>query len=230
MSNELILAVDDEAAILELERYNLEKEGFRVCTAACGADALRLAGELDPDLILLDLMLPDMSGLDVCRALRERTDTAPIPVVMVTARTEDSDVVLGLELGAEDYITKPFSPRVLVARVRTIIRRRNRKAIEPGGEAVRVHGITIDPERHEVFSDGEKLQFSVTEFQILEFLARSPGRVYSRNQIINAVKGGSYPVTERSIDVQVLSIRKKLLDKADIVETVRGIGYRLRDE
>jgi len=230
MSNELILAVDDEAAILELERYNLEKEGFRVCTAARGADALRLAGELEPDLILLDLMLPDISGLDVCRSLREKAETAPIPVVMVTARTEDSDVVLWLELGAEDYITKPFSPRVLVARVRTILRRRNRKTVEPGGESVQVHGIRIDPQRHEVFSDNKELQFSVTEFQILEFLARSPGRVYSRNQIINAVKGGSYPVTERSIDVQVLSIRKKLLDKADIVETVRGIGYRLRDE
>ncbi len=230
MSNERILAVDDEPAILELERYNLEKEGFTVLTAKDGEEALRLAAAEQPELILLDLMLPRLSGLDVCRKLRENPLTSGIPVIMVTARTEDSDVVLGLELGAEDYVTKPFSPRVLVARVRTILRRKNRKAPVPEGKSTAIHGITIDPERHEIFSEGIPLLLSVTEFQILEYLAQNPGRVFSRNQIINAVKGGSYPVTERSIDVQILSIRKKLADKAELIETIRGIGYRMRDE
>ena len=148
---------------------------------------------------------------------------------MVTAKTEDTDVVLGLELGADDYVTKPFSPKVVLARVRTVLRRRNRKPVETEGERVELHGIVIDPVRHEISSDGESLALSVTEFQILEHLARNPGRVFSRTQIISAVKGSSYPVTERSIDVQILSIRKKLGNKAELVETVRGIGYRMKD-
>ncbi len=230
MSNEKILAVDDEQPILELLRYNLEKDGFRVMTAGNGEDALRIAKAEGPDLVLLDLMLPGMGGLDVCRRLKENPSTADIPVIMVTAKTEDSDVVLGLELGAEDYVTKPFSPKVVLARVRTVLRRRNRKPVEPEGERVTIHGISIDPIRHEVSSDGQSLALSVTEFQILEHLARNPGRVFSRSQIISAVKGSSYPVTERSIDVQILSIRKKLEVKAELVETVRGIGYRMRDE
>jgi two-component system phosphate regulon response regulator PhoB len=229
MSTELILAVDDEPPILELLRYNLEKDGYRVITAGNGDDALRLAQKDPPDLILLDLMMGGMSGLDVCRKLKADQATAGIPVIMVTARSEDSDIVVGLELGAEDYITKPFSPKVMLARVHAALRR-NRRSPEPGNEAlVSIHGIDIDPERHEVSSDGESVPFSVTEFQILEFLARNPGRVFSRTRIISAVKGSSYPVTERSIDVQILGIRKKLGAKADLIETVRGIGYRMRD-
>lgn len=229
MSNEKILAIDDEQPILELLRYNLEKDGFRVMTAGSGEDAMRIAKNEVPDLILLDLMLPGMSGLDVCRRLKENHSTADIPIIMVTAKTEDSDIVLGLELGADDYVTKPFSPKVVLARVRTVLRRRNRKPVEPEGEKVEHHGVSIDPIRHEVTSNGEPLVLSVTEFQILEYLARNPGRVFSRTQIISAVKGSSYPVTERSIDVQILSIRKKLGARADIIETVRGIGYRMKD-
>ncbi len=229
MSNEKILAVDDEQPILELLRYNLEKDGFRVMTAGNGEDAVRVARNETPDLILLDLMLPGMSGLDVCRKLKENHSTADIPVIMVTAKTEDSDVVLGLELGADDYVTKPFSPKVVLARVRTVLRRRNRKPVDTEGDRVELHGVSIDPVRHEITSDGEPLVLSVTEFQILEYLARNPGRVFSRTQIISSVKGSSYPVTERSIDVQILSIRKKLGPKADIIETVRGIGYRMKD-
>ncbi len=229
MSNEKILTVDDEQPIQELLRYNLEKEGFRVIAAGNGEDAVRLARNESPELILLDLMLPGMSGLDVCRKLKENAATADIPVIMVTAKTEDSDVVLGLELGADDYVTKPFSPKVVLARVRTVLRRRNRKPVETEGERVEIHGIAIDPVRHEISSDGGSLALSVTEFQILEHLARNPGRVFSRTQIISAVKGSSYPVTERSIDVQILSIRKKLGNKAELVETVRGIGYRMKD-
>jgi two-component system phosphate regulon response regulator PhoB len=229
MSNERILAIDDETPILELLKYNLEKDGFRVTTCTSGEDGLKAAKKDPPDLILLDQMLPGMSGLDVCRALKEKPATADIPVIMVTAKTEDSDVVLGLELGADDYVTKPFSPKVIVARVRTVLRRKNRKPVEPEGERTVIHGIVIDPVRHEVFSDSVPLMLSVTEFQILEFLAQNPGRVFSRTQIISSVKGSSYPVTERSIDVQILSIRKKLGDKADSIETVRGIGYRMKD-
>jgi two-component system phosphate regulon response regulator PhoB len=229
MSNERILAVDDEQPILELLKYNLEKDGFRVTTCTNGEDALKLARNDPPDLMLLDLMLPGMSGLDVCRKLRETPATADLPVIMVTAKIEDSDIVLGLELGADDYVTKPFSPKVVLARVRTVLRRRNRKPVEPEGDRTAIHGIVIDPVRHEVFSDAKPLALSVTEFQILEFLAQNPGRVFSRTQIISSVKGSSYPVTERSIDVQILSIRKKLGDKADVIETVRGIGYRMKD-
>ena len=229
MSNERILAVDDEMPILELLRYNLEKDGYRVSTAPSGEEALRLVKAEQIDLILLDLMLPGISGLDVCRKLKESKATEKIPVIMITAKTEDTDVVLGLELGADDYITKPFSPKVLMARVRTVLRRKHRKPVELAGERTAVHGIEIDPVRHEIFSDSVPLALSVTEFQILEFLAQNPGRVYSRSQIISSVKGSSYPVTERSIDVQILSIRKKLGAKAEIIETVRGIGYRMKD-
>lgn len=229
MSTELILAVDDEPPILELLRYNLEKDGYRVITAGNGDDALRAAQKDPPDLILLDLMMGGMSGLDVCRKLKADPATAGIPVIMVTARSEDSDIVVGLELGAEDYITKPFSPKVMLARVHAALRRKRRRPEPEADDRVRIHGIDIDPERHEVSSDGESVPFSVTEFQILEFLARNPGRVFSRTRIISAVKGSSYPVTERSIDVQILGIRKKLGEKADLIETVRGIGYRMRD-
>jgi len=234
MSNERILAVDDEIAILELQKYNLEKDGFRVTACASGEDAIKSAKANPPDLVLLDLMLPGMSGLDVCRNLRADPATARIPIIMVTAKTEDADVVVGLELGADDYVTKPFSPKVLVARVRAALRRKANEGESSARGAgatgpTSIHGISIDPERHEAFSDSDPIALSVTEFQILEFLARNPGRVFSRAQIISAVKGSSYPVTERSIDVQILSIRKKLGAKADVVETVRGIGYRMRD-
>lgn len=229
MSNERILVVDDEEPIRELLRYNLEKDGFRVACCGSGEEAIKLVRNDPPELILLDLMLPGTGGLDVCRTLKGNPATADIPIIMITAKTEDTDVVLGLELGAEDYVTKPFSTKVLLARVRTALRRKNRKAVVPEGDRIALHGIVIDPERHEAFSDSRELSLSVTEFEILSHLLKNPGRVLSRTQIISAVKGDSYPVTERSIDVQILSIRKKLLEKADVIETVRGIGYRMRD-
>jgi len=230
MGNERVLACDDEEAIRELVSYNLAKEGFAVVSVSSGEEAIRAARKDKPDVIILDLMLPGISGLDVCRRLKEDPETARIPIIMLTAKTEDADVVLGLELGADDYVTKPFSPRVLAARVRAALRRRT-AADEPNvGGTVNAQGISLNPDRHEAFLDGATLALSVTEFQILEFLARNPGRVFSRSQIISAVKGSSYPVTERSIDVQILSIRKKLGDRAEVVETVRGIGYRMRDE
>ncbi|CAM4204331.1 response regulator [Treponema peruense] len=228
------LIVDDEEPIRELVRYNIEKEGYASLSAPDGKTALSLAREKIPDLIILDLMLPDMSGLDICRILKNDRLTQNIPIIMVTARTEDSDIVTGLELGADDYITKPFSPKVLVARIKSVLRRKNTATSQEAPEEIRVHGISIYPKKHEVILDGKELDFSATEFSILEFLARHIGQVFSRQQIINAVKGSSYPVTERSIDVQILSIRRKLGDNAQserpVIETLRGVGYRMTEE
>ena len=228
-----ILVVDDELPIIELIQYNLKKEGFDVLTAENGAQALGLARSETPDLIILDLMLPDMGGFDICRILRNDTSTARIPIIMATAKTSDSDIVSGLELGADDYITKPFSPKVLVARVKSVLRR-FQEPQEPGASAARndgivfIHGLQIIPHKFEVSLNGCPIIFSATEFSILYHLARHPGQVFSRIQIINDIKGSSYPVTERSIDVQILSIRKKLAESADspafanMIETVRG--------
>ncbi|AEE15619.1 response regulator transcription factor [Treponema brennaborense] len=238
-----ILVVDDEMPILELVSYNLQKEGFSVVTAENGTKALQIARSEHPDLIILDLMLPDMSGFDICRILRNDKTTAVIPIVMATAKTEDTDVVSGLELGADDYVTKPFSPKVLVARVKNILRRAQEAkpadtAASPFDrlQTVSRHFLVIKPEKFEVTVSGKQVQFSATEFAILLHLAQNPGRVFSRQQIINAIKGDSYPVTERSIDVQILSIRKKLSEAAgndsaqNIIETVRGVGYRMTED
>lgn len=233
-----ILVVDDEQPIIELIRYNLQKEGFTVFAAENGERALELARTEKPNLIILDLMLPDMGGFDVCRILRNDTATAQIPIIMATAKSSDSDVVFGLELGADDYITKPFSPKVLVARVKRVLRRfqeqngQGRASGQREADAVHIHGLQIIPQKFEVSYKGTSITFSATEFSILYHLARHPGQVFSRIQIINDIKGASYPVTERSIDVQILSIRKKLAEAADspavanMIETVRGVGYR----
>ena len=233
-----ILVVDDELPIIELIQYNLKKEGFTVLTAENGAQALELARSEKPDLIILDLMLPDMGGFDICRILRNDSSTARIPIIMATAKTSDSDIVSGLELGADDYITKPFSPKVLVARVKSVLRRFQEQPEQVTATApktdgtVSIHGLQIIPHKFEVTLNGSPIIFSATEFSILHHLARHPGQVFSRIQIINDIKGSSYPVTERSIDVQILSIRKKLAESADspafanMIETVRGVGYR----
>lgn len=233
-----ILVVDDELPIIELIQYNLKKEGFTVLTAENGARALELARSEKPDLIILDLMLPDMGGFDICRILRNDSSTARIPIIMATAKTSDSDIVSGLELGADDYITKPFSPKVLVARVKSVLRRFQEQPEQVTATApktdgtVSIHGLQIIPHKFEATLNGSPIIFSATEFSILHHLARHPGQVFSRIQIINDIKGSSYPVTERSIDVQILSIRKKLAESADspafanMIETVRGVGYR----
>ena len=237
-----ILVVDDEIPIIELIKYNLQKEGFTVLTAENGTQALNLARTEKPDLILLDLMLPDMGGFDICRILRNDTDTAHIPIIMATAKSADTDIVSGLELGADDYITKPFSPKVLVARVKTVLRRsqeqqaRQTSPQSKEDQLISIHGLSIIPHKFETSFKGIPIVFSATEFSILHHLASHPGRVFSRIQIINDIKGSSYPVTERSIDVQILSIRKKLAeaagnpDAANMIETVRGVGYRFVEE
>ncbi len=237
-----ILVVDDEPPILELIRYNLQKEGFAVLTAEKGVQALEIARAEEPDLILLDLMLPDMGGFDICRILRNDETTVHIPIIMITAKSADSDIVSGLELGADDYITKPFSPKVLIARVRSVLRRTKEQREQAGSaprqadDKIAIHGLVIVPHKFEASLNGAAITFSVTEFSILHHLASQPGRVFSRQQIINDIKGASYPVTERSIDVQILSIRKKLAEAAgnpsaaNMIETVRGVGYRFAEE
>ncbi len=223
-----ILAVEDEADILELIRYNLEKEGYHVRTATTGEQALEMARADPPDLLLLDLMLPGMGGLEVCALLRKGPPGADLPVVMLTAKGEEADIVTGLELGADDYITKPFSPRVMIARVRSVLRRGGRRPAPEKGP-IRRAGLVIDGGRREVSVNGDALELTFTEFQMLEFLARRPGWVYTRGQIVEGVRGGDYPVTDRAVDVQIVSLRKKLGPMAAHIETVRGVGYRFKD-
>ncbi|WP_319476156.1 response regulator transcription factor [Marispirochaeta aestuarii] len=231
MEKAKILVVEDEQPIFELIRFNLEKDGFQVHGVFRGNEVIKEVARWMPDLLILDLMLPGANGIDICRHLRMQEATRDLPVLMVTARNEDSDVVLGLEIGADDYLTKPFSPRVLVARVRTLLRRRTGSDTgTAAGGKVTIHDISIDPRRHLVERDGEVVDLSLTEYQILLFLAGNPGWVYSRNQIISNIKGDDYPVTERSVDVQILNIRKKLKESGAFIETVRGIGYRMREE
>ncbi len=226
-----LLIIEDETDIRELISFNLEMSGYEVEKARDGEEGLAMARSSDFDLVILDLMLPGMDGLKVCSQLKRDPETKSVPVIMLTARSEDDDVVEGLELGADDYITKPFSPRILIARVKAALRRT--EAGRAGSEEqnrIALHGLVIDSARHEVLLDGEAIVLSATEFAILRFLAGNPGWVFSRNQIIDSVKGEDYPVTARSVDVQVLGIRKKLGERGSIIETVRGIGYRMKGE
>ena len=228
MAKQKILAVDDEEDILELLRFNLTKEGFAVVCAASGEEGLKTAHSQRPDLILLDLMLPGMDGLEVARRLKKEEATKDIPVIMVTAKGEEADIVTGLEVGAEDYITKPFSRKVLIARVRAMLRR---KAAGPADdqEVVTVHDLKIHPGRREVLVKGKPIELTFTEFGILSFLARRPGWVFTRSQIVDAVKGDEYFVTDRAVDVQIVGLRKKLGSAAKVIETVRGVGYRFKE-
>ena len=184
-----------------------------------------MAMEIIPDLILLDIMLPTINGFEVCSLLKKKPELVDIPIIMLTARTDDEDIIHGLETGADDYITKPFRPKVLMARIRTALKRKS-NSTKPEQEILNINGIKIDHGRHEVKINDKKINLSITEFSILEYLAQNPGFVYSRNQIIDRVKGG-YAVTQRSVDVQILGIRKKLGDHGKFIETVRGIGYRM---
>jgi two-component system phosphate regulon response regulator PhoB len=228
MAVKTILAVDDEEDILELLDYNLSREGYRVLRATSGEKALEFASAEKPDLIILDLMLPGLDGLDVCRRLKSGRNTSEIPIVMLTAKGEEADIVLGLELGAEDYVTKPFSPRVVVARVRAALRRRAKTAMDDEAP-IKIDEIVIHPGRHEVFVSGKPVQLTFTEYEILSFLARRPGWVFTRYQIVEAVRGGDYAVTDRSVDVQIVGLRKKLGRFGSYIETVRGVGYRFKE-
>jgi two-component system phosphate regulon response regulator PhoB len=229
VTREHILVVDDEKDILELLSYNLIKNGYRVTCVASGEAVLERARTDPPDLIVLDLMLPGVDGLDVCRILTRDPKTASVPILMLSARGEDADVVAGLELGAQDYVTKPFSLRVLLARIRALLRRHASTDADADSAVLKRHGLTIDPGRREVYAGATRVELTCTEFAILHLLAKRPGWVFTRNQIISGVRGEEYPVTERAVDVQIVALRRKLGAMGGYVETVRGVGYRFRE-
>lgn len=228
MTKERILVVEDEQDILELVRYNLARENYQVFCASSGEDALKAATSESLDLIILDLMLPGMDGLEVTRRLKNNPRTRNIFIVMLTAKGSEADIVAGLELGADDYITKPFSPRVLLARIKAVIRRS--KAEKPEDTTViQIHNLIIHPGRREVRVDDTPVTLTYTEFQVLSYLVRRPGWVFTRAQIVDAVRGDDYPVTDRSVDVQIVGLRKKLGPAGRYIETVRGVGYRFKE-
>lgn len=228
MAGKKILIVEDEEDVMELIRYNLAKEGFNCDSAHNGQEALKKAQATLPDLLLLDLMLPEVDGLEVCKRLKSSPQTEHIPIVMVTAKSDEADIITGLELGADDYITKPFSPKVLVARVRAVLRRKTTEIPEKS-TVIRIHDIQIDPGRHKVLVKDKAVELTSSEFGLLHFLAARPGWVFTRYQIVDAIHGTDYPVTDRSIDVQVVGLRKKLGPAGKYIETVRGIGYRFQE-
>ncbi len=228
MAKEKILIVEDEEDIRELVNYNLTKEGYRVEVVTSGEDAIKKVKEGIYDLIVLDLMLPGVDGLEVCKILKNDSKTAHIPIVVLTAKGEEPDIVLGLELGADDYITKPFSPRVFIARIRAALRRK-RQGDQEDLSVITIGDLQIHPSRYEVLVKNKPVKLTTTEFGILLCLARRPGWVFSRYQIIDAVKGEEYIVTDRAVDVQIVSLRKKLGPLGHLIETVRGVGYRFKD-
>ncbi|MEM7247149.1 MAG: response regulator transcription factor [Acidobacteriota bacterium] len=228
MTKPQVLVVEDEEDIAELLTYNLERNGFDPTWVASGEEALKALAAQRPDLVLLDLMLPGMDGLEVCRHVRQTEGSRDLPVVMVTARGEESEVVAGLEIGADDYITKPFSPRVLTARLKAVMRRRSNPETAPE-DLIERGELVIHPGRHEATVEGRLLQLTRTEFRILHLLARRPGWVFTRQQIIDAAQGEDVAVTPRSVDVHVVAIRRKLGPEAGLIETVRGVGYRFQD-
>ncbi len=228
MAKKNIFIVEDEEDILELLHYHLTREGYAVTTATNGEEAVNTISRVLPDLILLDLMLPGLDGLEVCRMLKNDSKTLSIPIVMVTAKGEESDIIIGLELGADDYMAKPFSMKVLLARVRAVLRRKKELPVD-ATSILRVHDLVIDPGRHEVLVKGKVIDLTATEFTLLQFLASRPGRVMTRDQIIDAVRGEDYAVTDRAVDVQVVGLRKKLGEQSDCIQTVRGVGYRFKE-
>jgi two-component system phosphate regulon response regulator PhoB len=228
MSRDRILLVEDEEDILELLHYNLTREGFVTTGVESGEEALKAISKEEYGLVLLDLMLPGLDGLEVCRSLKGKPATRNIPIIMVTAKGEEADIVAGLELGADDYITKPFSPRVLIARVKAVLRRRE-APVKDENAALTFDNLTINPGRHEIRVNGKPVVLTLTEFRILHFLARRPGWVFSRYQIIDGVQGEDHIVTDRSVDVQIVGLRKKLGIAGKRIETIRGVGYRFKE-
>ncbi len=229
MGKERILIIEDEEDILALVHYNLVKAGFQVDCATSGEEGFQRARATPPELVLLDLMLPGMDGLEVCRRLRQMDETRSCAIIMLTARGEENDIVKGLELGADDYIPKPFSPQVLQARIKAVLRRRQGTAAVDNDQPIAAHDIVIHPGRNRVTAGGDNVDLTVTEFRILTLLARRPGWVFTRTQIVDAIHGEGYAVTDRAIDVQIVGLRKKLGNSGDCIETVRGVGYRFRE-
>ncbi len=228
MATGRILVVEDEEDILELITYNLAREGYSVDGVASGEAALKTVKATAPELVILDLMLPGVDGLEVCKKMKSDAETEDIAIIMLTAKSEEADIVTGLEMGADDYITKPFSRRVLLARVKAVLRRK--AGLEDNGDSVIIiRDLSINPGRHEVLFDGIAIDLTLTEFRVLHFLSARPGWVFTRSQIVEAVRGDDYPVTERAVDVQIVGLRKKLGEAGKYIETVRGVGYRFAE-
>ncbi len=226
--NETILVVDDEPKIVKLARDYLEKNGFQVKSAGDGVTALAMARRDKPNLIVLDLMLPGMDGLDVCRALRRESD---VPIIMLTARSEESDQLIGLELGADDYITKPFSPRALVARVRAVLRRAQGGVRQPG--VIHAGDLKIDLDGHRTFLGDYPIHLTRNEFKLLAVMAQQPGQIFSRMQLLEHLHGVAYEGYDRSVDSHIKNLRRKIetdLTNPQYIQTVYGVGYRFNDE
>jgi two-component system phosphate regulon response regulator PhoB len=227
MARPRILIIEDERALTEVLTYNLQREGYDTLLAHDGQEGLRKAQTQLPDLILLDLMLPILNGLEVCRELRAGERTRKIPILMLTARAEESDQVVGFSLGADDYVTKPFSVKVLVQRIRALQRRH--EAAADTADVVEHLGVRIDRVRHQAYQDDRELDLTPTEFRLLECLLRQPGRAFARSQLMDAAIGEGAVVLERTIDVHIKTLRRKLGPAGALVETVRGLGYRFRE-
>lgn len=225
-----ILVVEDEPDLQDVLQHNLSRNGYTAIIASSGEEAIKLAHRDRPHLILLDLMLPGMDGLDVCRMCKSDPETSAIPIVFLTAKGEESDVVAGLELGADDYIIKPFSPRVLLARLKVVLRRGAPDEERREETIVRVGELIVDRDRYEARANGTQVELTRTEFQILYHMARRPGRVFTRGQIVRLVQGDQVVVTDRSVDVHIVSLRRKLGPFGRYLQTVRGVGYRLEHE
>jgi two-component system, OmpR family, alkaline phosphatase synthesis response regulator PhoP len=236
MIKQSVLVVEDEEDIRELVSYNLLKEGYQVAGVATGEEALSAIESKPPDVVLLDLMLPGLDGLSVCRKMKENELTRSIPVIMLTAKGEESDIVTGLNLGADDYIAKPFSPKVLLARLRAVLRRKEAEVgmsaqgdDDEDQEVIEIRDLNIHPGRHEVLVCGKPVELTATEFKLLYFLAQRPGWVFTRQQILDGVHGDNYAITDRAVDVQIVGLRRKLGAVGHYVETVRGVGYRFKE-
>ena len=225
MSNETILIVDDEEDIIEFIKYNLEKEHYDVITAENGEKGLEKIKKYSPDLVVLDIMMPGIDGLEVCRRTRATPENASLPIIMLTAKTDETDIVVGLELGADDYISKPFSPKVLLARIKSVLRRKKSNSLNSNG-IINYCNFKINTEGRNVSYKGHIIDLTFSEYEILKLLISHPGRVFSRRQIMKAARDEEYISTERAIDVQILNIRKKLGDGAENIKTVRGAGYK----
>lgn len=227
-----ILVVEDEEDLRGIIIYNLNRDNFQTIGVETGEQAIEQTVKLKPDLIILDLMLPGMNGLDVCRQIKQDASTQAIPIIIVSAKGEEADIVTGLELGADDYIPKPFSPRILLARVRAVLRRLKQDTKQDTNQKLSeltIDGLTIDTNKFQLSIDGLPVELTKSEFKILHFLASHRGWVFTRYQIIDAIRGDKYVVTERAIDVQITGLRKKLGDYAALIKTVRGVGYRFKE-
>ena len=230
MLKQNIVIVEDEEDIQELIQYNLIKNGFNTSVYSSGEDALKSIAKISPALILLDLMLPGIDGLSVCKKLKESENTKHLPIIMLTARGEEEDIIKGFEYGADDYVTKPFSPKVLISRINAVLKRHSNNEDHDTDSVIKVHGLLINPKKYEVLLNNSPLKLTNAEFNALYCLASKPGWVMTRYQIIDEIKGEDYEVTDRSVDVLMVGIRKKLDKYGEYIETVRGVGYRFKEQ